>query len=65
MAPINDIVLGGACSVIGAFNPPISMVVVMNTSSMSATSLLDQAFFHNTTFQLGFLMSSKKNTQVS
>jgi hypothetical protein len=58
-------ILGGACSVIGALNPHVSMFVVMNTSSMSTTSLLDRAFFHNTTFQLGFLMSLEMNTQVS
>jgi hypothetical protein len=35
MAPINDIILGGASIVIATLNPHVSMVVVMNTSSMS------------------------------
>lgn len=65
MAPINDTVLGGVSSVIGTLNPHVSMVVVMNMSSMFTTFLLDRASFRNTTFQLGFLMSSKKNSWVS
>jgi hypothetical protein len=35
MAPNNDTILGGASIVIGTLNPHVSMVVVMNTSSMS------------------------------
>jgi hypothetical protein len=35
MAPINDTILGGASIVIGTLNPHVSMVVVMNVSSMS------------------------------
>jgi hypothetical protein len=57
MAPINEVVVGGARSPLGTLSPSISMVVVMNTFSMSATSLLDQASFYNTTFQPSFLMS--------
>jgi hypothetical protein len=49
----------GAGSPSRALSPSISMVVVMNTFSMFATSFLDQTSFRNTTFQPGFLMSSK------
>jgi hypothetical protein len=57
MAPINEVELGGEGNASRAFRPFVSMVVVMNTSFVSATSLLDWASFHKTTFQLGFLMS--------
>ncbi len=50
MAPINEIVVGGGFGPLGAPNPSISIVVVMNTFLISTTSLLDQASFHNTTF---------------
>jgi hypothetical protein len=60
MAPINEIVVGGGVSPFGMFSPFVSMIVVMNTFSMSTTSFLNQAFFCNTTFQLGFLMSFGK-----
>ncbi len=59
MTPINEIVVGGVGSPSGAFSPSISMVVVMNTFSMSTSSLLDRISFCNTTFQPGFLMSSE------
>jgi hypothetical protein len=41
MAPTNDTVLGGGGSPLGALKPHVSMVVVVNRSSMFATSLLD------------------------
>jgi hypothetical protein len=62
MAPINEVVVGGGGNLLEALTPSVSMVVVMNTFSMFATSFLDQASFHNTIFQLGFLMSFGKNT---
>jgi len=62
MAPINEVVVGGGGSLLGALSLSVSMVVVMNTFFMSTTSFLDQFFFHNRTFQLGFLMSFGKNT---
>jgi len=40
MAPIKDGVLGGGGNPIGAFSPCGSIVVVMETSSTSTTSLL-------------------------
>jgi hypothetical protein len=60
MAPINEIVLGGGGNPSKVLSPFVSMVVIMNTLSMSTTSFLDQVYFHNTTFELDFLMSSKK-----
>jgi hypothetical protein len=60
MAPIYEAELGSGGNPSQALRPLVSMVVVMNTSSMFATSLLDQASFHNFFFQLGFLMSQKK-----
>jgi hypothetical protein len=59
MAPISEIVLGGGGNPSKVFSPFVSMVVIMNTFSMSTTSL-DQVYFHNTTFKLDFLMSCKK-----
>jgi hypothetical protein len=50
MAPINEIVVRGGFSPLGALNPSISIVGVMNTFFISTTSLVDQASFHNTTF---------------
>ncbi len=35
MAPINDTIFRGVDSVIGALNPHVSMVVVMNTFSVA------------------------------
>jgi hypothetical protein len=57
--------LGGGGSLLGTFKPHVSMVVVMNTSFMFATSLLDQVSFCKITFQPGFLISSKKNTYIA
>jgi hypothetical protein len=65
MAPINDTILGGGGSISGTLKPHVSMVVVMNTSSMFATSLLDQVSFYKKTFQPGFLISSEKNTYIA
>jgi hypothetical protein len=47
-------------SLLGTLKPHVSMVVVMNTSFMFATSLLDQVSFCKITFQPGFLISSGK-----
>jgi hypothetical protein len=60
MAPINEIVLGGGSNPSKMFSPFVSMVVIMNTFSMSTTSFIDQVYFHNTTFKLDFLMSFEK-----
>ncbi len=57
MAPINEVELGDGGNPSKALRPHVSMVIVMNTSSMPSTSLLDRASFQKTTFQLGFLMS--------
>jgi hypothetical protein len=56
----NKIVVGGGGSPFGMFSPFVSVIVVMNTFFMFATSFLDQASFCNTTFQPGFLMSFGK-----
>jgi hypothetical protein len=60
MAPIYEAKLGSGGNPSQALRPLVSMVVVMNTYSVSATSLLDQASFHKKIFQLRFLMSQKK-----
>jgi hypothetical protein len=60
VAPINEIVLGGGANPSKVFSPFVSIVVIMNTFSMSTTSFLYQVYFHNTTFELDFLISCKK-----
>jgi len=47
---ITLVIVGGGGSSLGAFNPSISIVVVMNIFSMFATSLLDWTSFCNTIF---------------
>jgi hypothetical protein len=64
MAFINEVMVGGGGSFLRALNLSISMVIIVNIFSMFATSLLERAFFYNTTFQLSFLMSFEKNTLV-
>jgi hypothetical protein len=62
MALINEVAVRGGGSFLGTLISFVSMVVVMNTFSMFATSFLNRISFHNTIFQLGFLMSFGKNT---
>jgi len=64
MVLILDVILSGVRSSIGAFKPPISTIVTMNISFVSATSLLNRPSFCKTTFQLGLFKSPKKNTYV-
>jgi hypothetical protein len=63
MASNNEVVVGGGDSPLRALSPYVSMVVIMNTFCVSTTSLLEQVFFHNTIFQLGFLMSFEKKLE--
>jgi len=51
LTPIKDAVVGGGGSPIGAFNPHGSIVVVMKSSSTSATFFLERASFCKTTLQ--------------
>ncbi len=60
MVPIKDGVLGGGGNPTGTFSPLGFIVVMMKTSSISTTSLLEQASFCKTTFQPNFFKSSKK-----
>jgi hypothetical protein len=41
MAPIKDAIVGDGGSVIGALKPYVSIVVVINTSSISTTYILE------------------------
>jgi hypothetical protein len=59
IAPTRDVVPGRGGSDDGAVRPLASTVVVMNTSDVSATSLLARASLRKTTFQPSFLMSSE------
>jgi hypothetical protein len=54
----------GDGTVSGATNPVLSIVVVINMSDVSSTSLLDRASFHKTTFYPSFLTSLEKKTWV-
>jgi hypothetical protein len=64
MAPINEVMVGGQESFLGALSPSISMIVVTNAFSMFATSMLDQTSFHNTTFQLAFRCHLEKTFEI-
>ncbi len=49
---------------IGAVSQLGSTIVVMKTSSIFSTSLLEPASFHKTTFKPGFFKFSKKNSCI-
>jgi hypothetical protein len=60
IAPSKDTVSGGIDISSRAIRPLASTVVVINTSDVSTTSLLDRASFCNTTFQPGRPSTSEK-----
>ncbi len=64
MALINEAIIEGGANPLWALSPFDSKVVIMKTFFTSTTSLLDWAYFHNTTFQLGFFMSSEKTPKL-
>ncbi len=60
MAPINEANLGSGGNPFKALKAFVSMVVVMNTSSVSTTFLLNHASFHKFLFLTRLLNAIKK-----
>jgi len=64
MAPIRDGICEGVGTTSGVVRLVVLTVVLMNTSTLSRTSLLARASFYKIIFHPGFLGMSEKKTCI-